>query len=475
MPQRRPRHRAPRPARRFLFATLLVVPVALVFGFTAIASRTSEQEVRTLAHAGQARPATPTTEPISPSGAMSSFKNPNGRDTNGRNQNDRNQNGRDQNDQNQNGFVGHRHRKREDPPPPQNPPQTPPNPNCTLAVPSNPLTAQGLATPYVLTGTESGGPCHEADAAQSAFVEATILDPATGKLLIYRPLVIDRGTRPAAAPVMPTLPAGAVVGIWFGFNGDTLTLADNRNSLAQGSCVNGLGDSLFGQFAHCNAPAFFAAADSAIARNQLVIPPVGTAKDGMPCPTVRDFSLVDQDQSDNVTTTYVATPDGRTAQAAAGSARLGKTTTLTNGSDNRLLDAFVDPALGCTPFTAPDLTAGGAPSTSLALNELQAAAHQAQPVALVPPNDPMVQVDGKVSIPKANLYRAGVDQPPVNPAVDTPVGYCTNITAIGAKRLAMDMALLTGAASPDAAANLYEFLTQRLQTSLQNLNCPAPG
>ena len=27
-----------------------------------------------------------------------------------------------------------------------------------------------------------------------------------------------------------------------------------------------------------------------------------------------------------------------------------------NGSDNGLLDKFLDPALGCTPFTAPNAT-----------------------------------------------------------------------------------------------------------------------
>lgn len=439
MATRRPLHRARRPTRHFLFATLLVVGVAVVFGVTALAPRTGEQTVRVLAD-------------TNPAGSVSTTATARDRD----------------------GFVGSRHRKREDPPSRRN--GNPPNPNCTLTVPPNPLTAQGLATPYVLSGTGPGGACHEANADQSAFVEATILDPATGKLSVYRPLVIDRGTRPAAAPVLPTLPGGAVVGIWFGFNGDTLTLAGKQDALAAGSCVNGLGDSAFGQFAHCNATAFFAAANAAIAGNQVVIPPVGTAKDGMPCPTVRDFSLVDQDQSDNVTTTYVATRDGRTAQAAApGVDRLGKTTTLTNGSDNALLDAFVDPALGCKPFTAPDLTAGGAPSTSLALNELQAAAHQTPPMALVPPNDPMTQVDGKADLQKANLYRAGVDQPPVNPDVDTARAYCTNITDIGTKRLATDKALLTPAASPDPAATLFDYLTQRLQASLQNLNCPAAG
>ena len=345
------------------------------------------------------------------------------------------------------------------------------NPNCTLTVPANPLTPAGLAAPYVLSGTQPGGACHEADTGQSAFVEAAIIDPATGALSLYRPLVIDRGTQPAAAPVAPALPAGAVVGIWFGFNGDTLTLRGVGNSLADGHCVNGLNGSTFGQYAYCNAPAFFTAANGAIAGKKLVVPPLGTGTDGQPCPSVRDFGVVDQDQSDNVNTTYLATADGRTAQNTGN--RLAGATTLTNGSDNRLLDNFIDPALGCNPFTAPDLTANGAPSASLALDELQAAAHQGPPVALVPTNDPMALVDGNTSVAKTNLYRAGVGQPPVNAATDTPVAYCTNLRTIGTARLAKDAALFKAAPSPDpAAANLFEFLTQRLEGSFGLLNCP---
>jgi site-specific DNA-cytosine methylase len=42
------------------------------------------------------------------------------------------------------------------------------------------------------------------------------------------------------------------------------------------------------------------------------------AKDGQPCPTVRDFSLIDQDQSDNAVAQYLFDPNtGQTAQATA--------------------------------------------------------------------------------------------------------------------------------------------------------------
>lgn len=345
-----------------------------------------------------------------------------------------------------------------------------PNPNCTLIVPPAPLTAQGLATPFELVSTNRRkGPCHEANDNQSAFVEATIIDPATGKLAIYRPLVVDRGTQPAAKPVVPTLPAGSVVGMWFGFQGTTLTLAG-----ATDGCVNGLRGSPFGQFAYCGAPEFFRAANAAIGAGKLKVPPVGMARDGRPCPTTRDFAVVDQDQSDNLTTRYLELANGRTAQDnTANVAGLPVRTVLKNASDNGLLTGFINPALGCTAFTAPDLTAGGTPAPSLALNELQAAATKTTPMALVPPNDPMSQVDGKPSVAKINLYRAGVNQPPLNPAVDTAKNYCTNLVSVAAARLRLDRVLTIDAPSPDPAAakNLFAFLQQRLKGSLTDLAC----
>ncbi|WP_198045507.1 hypothetical protein [Kitasatospora mediocidica] len=343
-----------------------------------------------------------------------------------------------------------------------------PDPNCSLLVPADPLSAHGLSTPYQLTATDPAkGPCHESNVNQSAFVQATVIDPATGTVSVYSPLVTDRGRRPAAAPVVPTLPAGAVVGLWFGFNGDVLTLTGG------GPCVNGTPGQPFGQFAYCNAPAFFTAANSAEQAGKLTVPPLGTGRDGLPCQTTRDFGLVDQDQSDNVTTEYLATARGATAQkTAANSARL-HATSLVNGSDNLLLTQFVDPALGCTPWTAPDLGDPGARGTSLALNELQAAKFQADPVALVPLNDPMVLDNNHRSTTKTNLYRAGVDQPRLSAAANgSATAYCTSLATLGARRITLDQPFTATAPSPTAGQSLLTFLSQRLAASVTNLACP---
>jgi hypothetical protein len=351
------------------------------------------------------------------------------------------------------------------------------NPNCTLQVPAQPLTAAGLATPYQLVATDRGkGACHESNSAQSAFVEAAVLDPATGAVSVYHPLVTDAGQRPAVPPVTPVLPAGAVVGIWFGSNGDTLTLrGQTAAALGDGHCVNGLRGSMFGQFAYCGAVEFFRAANAAIAAGKLTVPAAQTGRDGLPCPTVRDFAVVDQDQSDNVVSTYLVLDNGRMAQNTGDNQRtLGTSATrLTNGSDNGLVDRFVSPALGCTPWTAPDLGDPGASVPALALNELFAAARTRAPVALVPTNDPMTEVGGTVSVAKTNLYRAGVDQPALASATGVGTSYCRNLVTVAPNRLIRDRQLFRQAPSPDPAAapTLFGFLAQRLRASYDLLGC----
>jgi hypothetical protein len=354
------------------------------------------------------------------------------------------------------------------------------NPNCSLIVPANPLSPQGLATPYQLVATNpKKGACHETNVAQSAFVQGAVFDPATGNISIYNPLVIDKGTAPAIAPVQPTLPANAVVALWFGFNGTNLTLqsADGK-ALADGMCVNGSGNSVFGQFAYCNAPAFFTAANQAIMSGRLVIPPLGTANNGQPCPSLRDFSVVDMDQSDNVDTAYVVSQGKLAQNTEANRAKLKKITVLTNASDNGLLDAFIDPALGCTPFLAPDLADNNKMVSALPLNELQAAIDQATPVALVPAADPMVLVNAKANLTKQNAYRAGVGQaaePSANQAAADQTTYCKDLLNVGAARLKLDRPLTVVAASPNLAVanSLFTFLAQRFNTTFgpNGLNC----
>ena len=120
--------------------------------------------------------------------------------------------------------------------------------DCVLAVPPNPLTAAGLATPYQVSGD---GCSQRGDAA--SFVECAIYDNA-GNMQLYAPLVIDQGDKPNVdfiPPVQPTVANGATVACWFGTNGASLTLTGS----SQG-CTNGADGSIFGQFATCGGENF---------------------------------------------------------------------------------------------------------------------------------------------------------------------------------------------------------------------------
>ena len=89
-------------------------------------------------------------------------------------------------------------------------------------------------------------------------------------------MVITQGTTPAATPVVPTLPAGAIVTVDFGFNGTNLTqVGATPGALAEGRCVNGLPGSIFGQVSFCNGTQFFQAVARDKAEGKLVIPPLG--------------------------------------------------------------------------------------------------------------------------------------------------------------------------------------------------------
>ena len=162
--------------------------------------------------------------------------------------------------------------------------------DCFIALPENPLSATGLSTPFILQP-----PCSMAVDTQQAFAEAAVYDPTTGNISIYHPLVLDLGQQPAAPNVVPVLPSGAVVGIWFGFNGNTLQLLDtngldaNSSPVLEGAnCINGLpglkGD-IFGQVSWCNAEQWFTAANAGITAGLLTVPPLKNDKNGQICPT----------------------------------------------------------------------------------------------------------------------------------------------------------------------------------------------
>jgi hypothetical protein len=347
--------------------------------------------------------------------------------------------------------------------------------NCTVSVPAQPLTATGLATPW-----ELGDGCTWANGGtEGVFIDATILSP-NGQLQVYNPLVIDQGTKPEVAPVAPTIPQGSQVILSVGYNGNALALVGP--GIRQGNCIDALGNSIINQTPQCNAFNFYQMANRELARGILKIPAAGTAQDGQACQTTRDFALIDQDQSDNAVAHYLFNPQtGQMSQdTAANQGALTGDTVEANGSDNGLLDLFVDPALGCTPFTAPNPTNPNGASASQALNELAARVNQKGTIALVPVNDPQTLVGGQFNLGKTNLYRAEVDMPQLSNRANlnkNAAQYCQNMINIATPRLKLDAAMEVGTASPVPALgnNLATFLAARLAGSFDNLNCKNYG
>jgi len=248
---------------------------------------------------------------------------------------------------------------------------------------------------------------------------------------------------------------------------------------------------VFGQVSFCNGINFFTAARQLEAEGRLVVPSEGTSAKivatggalgtGQACPTTHNFDMVDQDPSDNVTTEYLLDPaTGQTAQDTASNAgNIAGSMLLLNGSDNTLLDLFMDPVLGCTPFQVPDLANNDQPTSSQALDELLAekAANQPKLPALVPENDEMtLNGEGQFDVAKTDLYREEVGQTPVNGhnnRTSSPAMYCQNLVNIQTPFIAANQALLAAGQSPVTAVgdNLFTFLANRLSMSFTNLAC----
>jgi hypothetical protein len=366
---------------------------------------------------------------------------------------------------------------------------------CNIIVPAHPLTAKGLATPYQLTGPADGSPaatgCQMINSLNlGAFVQATILNPHTGALYVYNPLVITKGTTPAVAPVVPKLPKGAIVTIDFGFNGTFLIqVGATSDALSQGDCTDGMPGSPFGQVSFCNGANFFNAAFRLERTGRLTIPSAGRSRNMVPtagalgtgreCPTTRNFDMIDQDPSDNVTTKYLINPaTGQTAQDnVTNAARMKGAQLVVNGSDNALVDDFLDPALGCTPLMAPDLGNKGRMGTSQALDELLAARNQPKAAALVPENDEMVLDNGgQWDQAKTDLYRAQIGQAPVDSQTDassSPQMFCQNMVNIQTPFIAANESVFAAWPSPvpTVGDTLFTFMANRLASSFDNLNC----
>jgi len=336
------------------------------------------------------------------------------------------------------------------------------NTTCDIIVPANPLSAQGLATPYQLTGPNGTTPaqsgCEMSNGAKlGAFVQATILDPATGTLSVYEPLVITRGTKPDTPSTRldpPVIPADAVVTIDFGFNGtDLVQVGATATTLAAARCVHGAAGPAFGQASSCNGTTFFNAVRQAERKGLLKVPSPGTSSaivasggdlgTGRSCPVISNFEVAGLAPGESVTTSYLLNP--LTGQTAPDSTTylgyIAGATLLHGNSANAVLDQYIDPILGCAPFEAPDLSNASVPTFSEALDEIAAAAYQPKTAALAPGSDTAT--------------------------------YCQNLVNLQTPFLAANQKLLASGQSPVTATadNLLTFLANDLSGSFSRLGC----
>ena len=359
--------------------------------------------------------------------------------------------------------------------------------DCILTIPNDPLN-QGLFQPwFVSTALNSATPCSQLIPTSAVFVEATIFSIDTGKFFTYHPLTIDMGTTPAVPIETAQLPLNNIVVIHIGINGNSVTLqntvTNGLNSIEQGNCINGLPDDIFGQFAYCNALNFFENVNLLINHGMVIIPPILNTRLGDQCPTTRSFSIVDQDQSDNVLTSYLITTTNQIAQdTPLNRQNLNIAQIVINGSDNRLLTKFIYNAIGCNAFEAPELVNPVISNPSQALNELQASLQPlvSTSTALIPIDDPMVvtppmTVGGMPNLAKVNLFRQGVNQPlltTLDQALNTQT-YCNNMASNAIPFLQLHYTELnnTASVSPMVANNLLNFMCNRFVMSWTNLQC----
>jgi len=260
-----------------------------------------------------------------------------------------------------------------------------------------------------------------------------------------------------------------------GSNSNFLTLG-NPVGIANGLCTSGPANSPFGQFAFCNVDKFWATLMLLNNAGKVIVPAPGIAKDGLPCPTLRDYFITDMDPSDGVLTLYLVTNQNLLMQRTQKNMNANKgniKVQLANDGDNRLVSKFVLPAIGCKVWTVPDLADPGMNRPANILNILQAAAYAPLPWSLLPALDPMTTANGAPDVGKINMYKSAIyEQTIVNIGEADTTHFCLSYNSIAVPRLKNLAPLLKNFGSPAPPANnLFQFMITRATTTWATLNC----
>ena len=341
---------------------------------------------------------------------------------------------------------------------------------CGLIVPENPLSYQGLNTPYILKSfTGNAADCSVLDQRTTVFVEIVIFDISASTFYIYNPLVVNRLKQIKIYDEIPQLPDQNIVGIWFGSNGVTFKLIDSNNSLHFGDCIDGYNGSIFGNFAYCNARIFF----TTISKYRISIPNIGKTVNGFTCLTTRSFEFNEQYQISNVISSYIVLNSYKIVMKTIKNLSIFKPLfIIISKSNGYILNNYISIATGCTIFAGYDFTEQFIMKTSMILNEIYASLDVEQ--VFIPSTHPSVTIDGVPNLNKLNLYRIGLNQSTVS-EIDYNDSrlYCDGIYKKTPIFLYKHHDLLNNYITPDETLgnSLLNVMISRFLTSWNTYNC----
>jgi len=147
---------------------------------------------------------------------------------------------------------------------------------------------------------------------------------------------------------------------------------------------------------------------------------------------------------------------------------------IANDGDNRLITAFVHPAIGCKSWTLPDLADPGNFVPSNVADLLQSMTYTPMPWAMLPNMDPMTTTNNAPDMAKLNMFKASVNEPQVGRIEEADTAhYCANYAAIAVPRFKSLKTALMGSASPMANVDLFTFMIKRATATwgTNGLNC----
>jgi len=145
---------------------------------------------------------------------------------------------------------------------------------------------------------------------------------------------------------------------------------------------------------------------------------------------------------------------------------------IANDGDHHLINAFVQPTLGCQGWLVPDMADPGVKRTALPMNVLQAVLYQPMPVEGLPNTDPMTTTNNAPDMIKLNMYKKGIYQPQIANLIESdPAAFCRNYANITAPRLRLLSANLKNGQSPNGVGTLFDFMKARCIATYAALNC----